>query len=54
MHANAKGIPAVMLGPAASLLPTDGRGLLGTEMAPLADVRDFAKIYARTILQLLA
>ena len=52
-YANAKDIPTVMFGPAASLPPTGGRALLGTEMVPLAEVRDFAKIYARTILQLL-
>jgi len=52
-YANAKGIPTVMFGPAATPPPTDGRRLLGTEMIPLSAVHDFAKIYAYAILDLL-
>jgi acetylornithine deacetylase/succinyl-diaminopimelate desuccinylase-like protein len=52
-YANARGIPTVMFGPAATPPPTDGRRLLGTEMIPLDAVHAFAKIYAYTILDLL-
>jgi hypothetical protein len=41
-----------MLGPAAGL-PSGWPGLLATEMVPVADVRDFAKIYAYAMIRLL-
>jgi acetylornithine deacetylase/succinyl-diaminopimelate desuccinylase-like protein len=52
-YANARGIPTVMFGPAAGLPPTQGRRLLGTEMVPVAEVRDFAQIYAYAMIRLL-
>jgi acetylornithine deacetylase/succinyl-diaminopimelate desuccinylase-like protein len=52
-YANARGIPTGMFGPAAGLPPTDGRRLLATEMIPLSEGRDFAKIYAHSIMDLL-
>jgi succinyl-diaminopimelate desuccinylase len=53
-YANARGIPTVMLGPSGPRGRTRGAEVLATELVPVAAVRDFAKIYARAILTLLA
>ena len=53
-YANYRGIPTVMFGPSAGEHRHGGRGVLTTELVPLSEVRDFTKIYAHTILSLLA
>ena len=52
--ANARGIPTVMFGPAGPVRRTQGADVLATEFIAVSEVRDFTKIYAHTILSLLA
>lgn len=52
-YANYRGIPTVMFGPSSGGRRTGGRDVLATELIPISEVRDFAKIYAHTVLSLL-
>jgi acetylornithine deacetylase/succinyl-diaminopimelate desuccinylase-like protein len=49
-YANARGIPTVMFGPSAPAERTEGAEVLATEFIPVSAVRDFARIYALTLL----
>ncbi len=53
-YANDRGIPTVMFGPSAGMSRLAGSDLLATELIPVAEVRDFTKIYAHAILSLLS
>jgi acetylornithine deacetylase/succinyl-diaminopimelate desuccinylase-like protein len=53
-YANARGIPTVMFGPSGPRRRTAGADVLRTELIPVAEVRDFTKIYAHALLTLLA
>lgn len=53
-YANHRGIPTVMFGPSGPARRTAGADVLATELIPVAEVRDFTKIYAHAVLSLLA
>jgi len=53
-YPNYRGIPTVMFGPSAGMRRLAGSDVLATELIPISEVRDFTKIYAHTILSLLA